>query len=252
MPTHGPCVQRLTWGWSRGGCPGHRLPRCLLREGGACKARDPIWASQVQPDASSTTGYPGAMGLGGGRIHLASPVRAAQPSSSVDGGGGGPADQLAAPGLREAPGSSFSPQTPCACLASSFPESRCLPPPGLPSSGLLPSLASPPTPVCSAACSLSCGRAMPLPSSCSPGQAQCALGGAGLLGPCLGCPACWGFSTTSSAGVSCSSQGPGQGVSPLLQNLTWGLVCCQGPVKGGTLVSVLSTAAMPSVTCPDL
>ena len=174
---------------------------------------------------------------------------------------GSPADQLAAPGLCEAPGSLAYPRPhvpawPLApstrhqgcCLASSFPETslpsapsqsaQFQPPPRL---VLLPPL----HPLRQCRC---------LAILLFQGRAQCggswrcrppgSISGAPSMGESL-------LRILSSAGVSCSLQGPGaRCLCSLLEPLPWGPAWCQGPVKGGTLVSVLSMGIMPSV--PDL
>lgn len=200
----------------------------------------------MQPDASSTAGYPRVHGVQRGQSHLAWAAR--QPPTYQQCGwrwaglpdardaARGPADQPAAPGLREAPGSLPSPrlQVPAWPLfAAPSPRAVAWPPaslrghclplsPSLPSSGLLPDWPSSHPSLPPAACSPAAGTASVLPSSrFLVGLSAGGLGGAGLLGPCLGCPArespCWGLSTTSPPlGCPVPRRGLGQGVSPLL------------------------------------
>ena len=189
LPT-GPCAQRLTWGWSRVGAQGTGYPgACSRRVGraspGIQSGHHRCSLMPVQP-----LGTPRAMGLGEDRATWPGLPGSLQPTSSVDGGGrgylmpgtqpGGPADQLAAPGLREAPGSLPSPR-PCVpawpLFAAPSPRAVVWPPaslrghclplsPSLPSSGLLPDWPTSHPSLPPAACS-------PAAVLLFPGWAQC-------------------------------------------------------------------------------
>ena len=82
-PPVGPCAHRLTRGWSRVGA---QVP--ALGGGAACKPRDMIQASQVQPDASLAAGHPRGHGAQRGQNHLAWAAR--QPPTCQECGCQGP------------------------------------------------------------------------------------------------------------------------------------------------------------------
>lgn len=88
MPTHGPCVQRLTWGWSRVGAQGTGYQGVCSGRVGRARPGTRFGHHRCSLMPAQPLGTPGAMGLGGGRTTWPRLSGSLQPSSSVDGGGG--------------------------------------------------------------------------------------------------------------------------------------------------------------------